>query len=88
MADREKYMIKVEGNLVEVTPEVYYAYFRMERQERGQRFKIFHSPTFLDEFRCGRISLGEKVRPYDRLLSPFFTIRITKEVMRIVGCQN
>ena len=39
MADREKYMIKVEGNLVEVTPEVYYAYFRMERQERGQEEK-------------------------------------------------
>ena len=39
MADREKYMIKVEGKLVEVTPEVYYAYFRMERQERGQEEK-------------------------------------------------
>lgn len=39
MANKEKYMIKVEGNLVEVTPEVYYAYFRMERQERGQEEK-------------------------------------------------
>ena len=39
MADREKYVIKVEGKLVEVTPEVYYAYFRMERQERGQEEK-------------------------------------------------
>ena len=39
MADKEKYMIKVEGKLVEVTPEVYYAYFRMERQERGQEEK-------------------------------------------------
>lgn len=29
MADKEKYMIKVEGKLVEVTPDVYYAYFRM-----------------------------------------------------------
>lgn len=36
MADKEKYMIKVEGKLVEVTPDVYYAYFRMERQERWQ----------------------------------------------------
>ena len=27
-------MIKVGGKLVEVTPDVYYAYFRMERQER------------------------------------------------------
>ncbi|MCI6228776.1 MAG: sigma-70 family RNA polymerase sigma factor [Clostridiales bacterium] len=39
MAEKEKYIIKVEGKLVEVTPEVYYAYFRMERQERGQEEK-------------------------------------------------
>lgn len=36
MADKEKYIIKVGGRLVEVTPEVYYAYFSMERQERWQ----------------------------------------------------
>lgn len=28
MADKEKYMIKVEGKLVEVTPEVYYSKIR------------------------------------------------------------
>ena len=39
MTGREKYIIKVEGKLVEVTPEVYYAYFRMERQERWQEEK-------------------------------------------------
>ena len=39
MADKDKYMIKVEGKLVEVTPDVYYAYFRMERQERWQEEK-------------------------------------------------
>ena len=39
MADKEKYMIKVEGKLVEATPDVYYAYFRMERQERWQEEK-------------------------------------------------
>ena len=39
MADKEKYMIKVEGKLIEVTPDVYYAYFRMERQERWQEEK-------------------------------------------------
>jgi RNA polymerase sigma factor (sigma-70 family) len=39
MADKEKYMIKVEGKLVEVTPDVYYAYFCMERQERWQEEK-------------------------------------------------
>ena len=39
MADKEKYIIKVEGKLVEVTPDVYDTYFRMERQERGQEEK-------------------------------------------------
>lgn len=39
MADKEKYIIKVEGKLVEVSPDIYYAYFRMERQERGQEEK-------------------------------------------------
>ena len=39
MADKEKYMIRIEDKLVEVTPDVYYAYFRMERQERGQEEK-------------------------------------------------
>ena len=39
MADKEKFMIKIEGNLIEVSPDVYYAYFRMERQERGQEEK-------------------------------------------------
>ena len=39
MAEKEKYIIKVEGKFVEVTPDVYYAYFRMERQERGQEEK-------------------------------------------------
>ena len=40
MAEKDKYIIKVEGTLVEVTPEVYYAYFRMERQERWQEEKL------------------------------------------------
>jgi RNA polymerase sigma factor (sigma-70 family) len=39
MADKEKYMIKIEGKLIEVTQDVYCAYFRMERQERGQEEK-------------------------------------------------
>lgn len=39
MADKEQYMIRVEGKLVEVTPEVYYAFYRMRRQERGQEEK-------------------------------------------------
>lgn len=36
MADKEQYMIRVKGKLVEVTPEVYYTYYRMKRQEEWQ----------------------------------------------------
>lgn len=39
MADKEQYMIRIKGKLVEVTPEVYYAYYRMKRQELGQEEK-------------------------------------------------
>ena len=39
MADKEKYVINIQGKLIEVTPDVYYAYFRMERQERWQEEK-------------------------------------------------
>ena len=39
MADKEKYVIKVQGQLIEVSEDVYYAYFRMERQERTQEEK-------------------------------------------------
>lgn len=39
MADKEKYVIKIQGKLVEVSEDVYYAYFRMERQERWQEEK-------------------------------------------------
>ena len=35
MAEKKKYIIKIEGTLVEVTEEVYLAYFRMDRQARG-----------------------------------------------------
>ena len=39
MADKEKYMIKIQGRLIEVSEDVYYAYFRMERHERWQEEK-------------------------------------------------
>lgn len=39
MADKEKYIIKIQGQLIEVSEDVYYAYFRMERRERWQEEK-------------------------------------------------
>lgn len=39
MTYKEKYFIKIQGKLIEVSEEVYYAYYRMERQERWQEEK-------------------------------------------------
>ncbi len=39
MADKEQYLVRVKGKLVEVTPEVYYAFYRMKRQEEWQEQK-------------------------------------------------
>lgn len=35
MAEKKEYIIRIQGDLVEVTEEVYLAYFRMGRQARG-----------------------------------------------------
>lgn len=39
MADKKKYVIQIQGQLIEVSEDVYYAYFRMDRQERWQEEK-------------------------------------------------
>ena len=39
MADNEKFYIRLHGKKIEVSEEVYYAYYRMERQERWQEEK-------------------------------------------------
>lgn len=39
MADKGKYIIRIQGDLIEVSEDVYYTYFRMERQERWQEEK-------------------------------------------------
>ena len=46
MADKEKYMIKIQGDLIEVTEDVYHAYFHMERQERTQGEKQQRNDVF------------------------------------------
>lgn len=40
MAEKEAYVIRVQGRVMEMTPEVYYTYFHMERQEREQEEKM------------------------------------------------
>ena len=40
MADNEKYFIRLHGKEIEVSEDVYYAYFQMARQERTQDEKL------------------------------------------------
>ena len=40
MAEKEKYIINIQGELVEVSPDIYQLYFRMERQERTLEEKV------------------------------------------------
>lgn len=40
MADNEKYLIRLHGKNIEVSEDVYYAYFQMARQERTQDEKL------------------------------------------------
>lgn len=40
MAEKEKYIINIQGELVEVSPDIYQLYFRMERQERALEEKV------------------------------------------------
>jgi len=40
MAEKEKYIINIQGELVEVSPDVYQLYFRLERQERTLEEKV------------------------------------------------
>ena len=46
MAESKKYIIKVSGKLVEVTPEVYGEYYRMDRYARYQEERdLLHGKT-------------------------------------------
>ena len=45
MAEEKEYIIKIEGTLVEVTEEVYLAYFRMDRRARGVDEKDRYNKT-------------------------------------------
>ena len=39
MTEKKRFVIKIQGTMIDVSEDVYYAYFRMERQERGQEEK-------------------------------------------------
>ena len=63
MADKEKYVINIHGKLIEVSEDVYYAYFRMERQERWQEEKKqAHEVVSYDALDNGEMSGVEAIQ--------------------------
>ena len=40
MAEKEKYIINIQGELVEVSPDVYQLYIRLEREESAQEDRV------------------------------------------------
>ena len=79
MADKEKYMIKIQGDLIEVSEDVYYAYFRMERQERWQEEKKQeHDVVSYDALDNGEIVGAENVA--DRIMPSMEELVMVREL--------
>ena len=65
MAEKEKYIIYIHGELVEVSPDIYQLYFRIDRQERTleekvQRHEVSYDALDTDE------TVGVEAFPNDR----------------------
>ena len=72
MKDREKYIIVVEGQLVEVTREVYEVYYRAERKERH----------FMYELKAGRSRIDKTTG--EKTILPGIDTQINMQVRRLM----
>lgn len=68
MKEREKYIIVVSGEAVEVTPEVYEVYYRAERKERYFMYELKTGRSRIDKVTGEKIFLPSLEDSYDRLL--------------------
>jgi len=68
MKDREKYIIVVEGQLVEVTREVYEVYYKAERKERHFMYEMKAGRSRMDKVTGEKIILPGIEDSYDRLV--------------------
>lgn len=85
MADKEVYVIRVQGKVVEVAPEVYYTYFQMERQERGQEEKKRRNAVLsYDALDDGTFTGAESIP--DLTLPSLEEQVITKEIQVWLNC--
>lgn len=60
MAEKEKYIINVQGELVEVSPDVYQLYIRLEREEHAQEDRVQRHEVSYDALDNGE-TVGEEM---------------------------
>ncbi len=68
MKEREKYIIVVSGEAIEVTPEVYEVYYRAERKERHFMYELKAGRSKIDKATGEKIILPSLEDSYDRLV--------------------
>lgn len=68
MKEREKYIIVISGEAVEVTPEVYEVYYRAERKERHFMYELKAGRSRTDKITGEKIFLPSLEDSYDRLV--------------------
>lgn len=68
MKEREKYIIVISGEAIEVTPEVYEVYYRAERKERHFMYELKAGRTRIDKITGEKIILPSLEDSYDRLV--------------------
>lgn len=60
MAEKEKYIINIQGELVEVSPDVYQLYIRLEREEHAQEDRVQRHEVSYDALDNGE-TVGEEM---------------------------
>ena len=68
MKEREKYIIVISGEAIEVTPEVYDVYYRAERKERHFMHELKAGRSRIDKVTGEKIFLPSLEDSYDRLV--------------------
>ena len=68
MKEREKYIIVISGDAIEVTPEVYEVYYRAERKERHFMYELKAGRSRIDKVTGEKIFLPSLEDSYDRLV--------------------
>ena len=68
MKERDKYIIVISGEAIEVTPEVYEVYYKAERKERYFMYELKAGRSRIDKVTGEKFYLPSLEDSYDRLV--------------------